>query len=293
MENLTETCRSTPALSVASANRNPCLVHIYPTGPGMGCRHPLGNGTLVIGRSNDCDIWINDNSASRRHVSVEFRGDGYYAVDLQSMNGTFVNNEPATESKLKDGDYLRVGNCIYRFLSGGNVEADYHEEIYRLTIIDALTEIHNKRYLLEFLDRELVRAARHGRKLALVLFDLDRFKSINDEFGHLGGDLTLRELAARVKKEIRQDELFARYGGEEFAIVLPEIDHYNAMAFAEKIRKLVEQAEFKFEDAVIPVTVSIGVASLRGEIEDALEFIKQADTHLFAAKEAGRNQVKG
>ena len=75
--------------------------------------------------------------------------------------------------------------------------------------------------------------------------------------------------------------------------MLPEIDHYNAMQFAEKIRKLVEVAEFKFEDAVIPVTVSIGVASLRGEIEDALEFIKQADTQLFAAKEGGRNQVKG
>jgi diguanylate cyclase (GGDEF)-like protein len=75
--------------------------------------------------------------------------------------------------------------------------------------------------------------------------------------------------------------------------VLPEIDHYNAMQFSEKIRKLVEVAEFKFEDAVIPVTVSIGVASLRGEIEDALEFIKQADTNLFAAKEAGRNRVVG
>ena len=79
----------------------------------------------------------------------------------------------------------------------------------------------------------------------------------------------------------------------QYAFVLPEIDHYNAMAFAEKVRKLVEVAEFKFEDAVIPVTISIGVSSLRGEIEDALEFIKQADTHLFAAKESGRNKVCG
>ena len=75
--------------------------------------------------------------------------------------------------------------------------------------------------------------------------------------------------------------------------MLPEIDHYNAAAFAEKIRKLVELNEFKFEDAIIPVTISVGVASLKGEIEDALDFIKQADTQLFAAKEAGRNQVKG
>ena len=119
------------------------------------------------------------------------------------------------------------------------------------------------------------------------MFDIDRFKGVNDSFGHLAGDHVLKHLASVIKTRIRREDVLARYGGEEFAIVLPEIDHYNAMQFAEKIRKLVEVAEFKFEDAVIPVTVSIGVASLRGEIEDALEFIKQADTHLFAAKEGG------
>src|SRR5947208_12516043 len=109
--------------------------------------------------------------------------------------------------KLKDGDYLRVGNWIFRYLTGGNVEAEYHEEIYRLTIIDALTGIHNKRYLLEFLDRELSRSARHHRPLALLLFDLDLFKAVNDEIGHLGGDFTLRELAGCLKNAIRKEEL--------------------------------------------------------------------------------------
>ncbi len=113
----------------------------------------------MLGRGNDCDIRINDHSVSRRHARIQPGADGYYAVDLQSTNGTFVNDVPASICKLKDGDYLRVGNCIYRFLAGGNVEAEYHEEIYRLTIIDALTETHNKRYLLEFLDRELSRSA--------------------------------------------------------------------------------------------------------------------------------------
>src|SRR2546422_212367 len=110
MENLTETCRAAPNLALSAASRNPCLVHIYPAGRGMGCRQLLGARPMVIGRSNDCEICINDNSVSRRHACIELREDGYFAVDLQSMNGTLVNNVPASERKLEDGDYLRVGN---------------------------------------------------------------------------------------------------------------------------------------------------------------------------------------
>ena len=170
----------------------------------------------------------------RAATRIQPGADGYYAVDLQSTNGTYVNDVPASICKLKDGDYLRVGNCIYRYLAGGNVEAEYHEEIYRLTIIDALTDIHNKRYLLEFLDREIARSARYCRPLALALFDLDRFKAVNDDLGHLGGDFTLREVAACVKSSIRKEELFARYGGEEFAIVLPETAREGAVQMAER-----------------------------------------------------------
>src|SRR5207249_11320336 len=97
-----------------------------------------------------------------------------------------------------------------------------HEEIYRLTIIDALTDIHNKRYFLEFLDRELARSSRYERPLSLVMIDIDKFKSINEDMGHLGGDFTLRDLAARIKGNILKEGMFSRYGGEEFAVVLPE-----------------------------------------------------------------------
>src|SRR5216683_5965160 len=184
IERVTETWVTAPERPVSLSSRNACLVHIYPTGPSMGTRYPIADGPVVIGRASDCDVRINDHSVSRRHARIQPGADGYYAVDLQSTNGTYINDMPASMYKLKDGDYLRVGNCIYRFLMGGNVEAEYHEEIYRLTIIDALTDIHNKRYLLEFLDRELARASRHDRHLALVLFDVDCFKAINDEFGH-------------------------------------------------------------------------------------------------------------
>src|SRR5271165_5308071 len=234
MEKVTETWVTIPDRPVSMTNRNACLVHIYPTGPGMGSRYRLADTPLVIGRGSDCEIRINDHSVSRRHARIQPGADGYYAVDLQSTNGTYVNDIPASMYKLKDGDYLRVGNCIYRFLMGGNVETEYHEEIYRLTIIDGLTEIHNKRYLMEFLDRELARSERYQRPLALLLFDIDHFKGINDQMGHLGGDFTLRELAARVKGGIRKEELFARYGGEEFVVVLPETTREGAIIVAER-----------------------------------------------------------
>jgi two-component system, cell cycle response regulator len=292
MEKATETWVTAPDRLISSTRRDACVVHIYPTGPGMGARYPLADTPVVLGRGNDCDIRINDHSVSRRHARIQPGADGYYAVDLQSTNGTFVNDVPASICKLKDGDYLRVGNCIYRFLAGGNVEAEYHEEIYRLTIIDALTDTHNKRYLLEFLDRELSRSARYARPLAVIMFDLDRFKSINDDLGHLGGDFTLREMAACVKSCVRKEELFARYGGEEFVIVLPETTLDGAVTVAERLRVMVEKHAFQYEGKTYPLTVSVGVAATDGSRPlSPSDLIGEADQKLFEAKRQGRNRV--
>lgn len=292
MEKVTDTWLTGRNRLISTTNREACLVHIYPTGPGMGARYPLSDRPVVIGRGSEVDVRIQDHSVSRRHARVQPGADGYYAVDLQSTNGTYVNDVPASMCKMKDGDYLRVGNCIYRFLAGGNIESEYHEEIYRLTIVDGLTEVHNKRYLMEFLDRELARSARYNRPLSLLIFDLDRFKSINDNLGHLGGDFTLRELATCVKAGIRKEELFARYGGEEFAVVLPEVTAEGALAIAERLRKRVEEHPFQFDDKPYQITISIGVASTNGdESLTPIELIRQADEKLFQAKREGRNRV--
>ncbi|MBY0526024.1 MAG: GGDEF domain-containing protein [Gemmataceae bacterium] len=274
--------------------RNACLVHIYPPGAALGSRYTLKETPTVLGRDDNCDIPINDDSVSRRHACIQPNPNGYGVIDLQSTNGTFVNDVRVTMHQLRDGDYVKIGNGIYRFLAGGNIEAEYHEEIYRLTIIDALTDIHNKRYLLEFLGRALSCSTRYARPLALAMFDLDKFKAINDQLGHLGGDYTLRELAMRIKKAIRKEDLFARYGGEEFSVVMPETVRKDALQVAEQLRKLVERHPFEYGGHQFRVTISIGVAAITGDEWLApTELVKQADENLYQAKKQGRNRVVG
>src|SRR5204863_2272529 len=116
----------------------------------------------------------------------------------------------------------------------------------------------------EFLDRELARSSRYDRPLSLVMLDIDRFRAINENLGHLGGDFTLRELAARIKGNVRKEELFARYGGEEFAVVLPETTCEGAVRLSERIRRVISDLPFRFEEKSYHVTISLGVATTTG-----------------------------
>jgi diguanylate cyclase (GGDEF)-like protein len=288
-----ETYKTPQQAAPRVARREACIVYIYPTGPLMGSRYPLGADPVLIGRNDDCQVPNADPSVSRHHARLDLRDDGrYYVTDLGSTNGTFVNNVPQPEMPLADGDYLRIGNCIYRFLAGGNLEAEYHEEIYRLTVQDALTMVPNRRYFQEFVDREIARAARHRRPLALALLDIDHFKKINDGMGHLAGDLTLRQLATCVNGIIRRDELLARYGGEEFAVVLPELDLGKAITACERIRQAVEEKDFVFNKTHYRLTVSVGIGVMADEPAiPTSELVRRADVMLYEAKKAGRNRV--
>jgi two-component system cell cycle response regulator len=292
-DKVSETWITSPKRLLSSAAREACLVHIYPTGPQMGCRYPLRDRALLLGRGDDCDLKLSDHSVSRKHAKVEPTPEGYYVQDLQSTNGTFVNDRQLDNAcLLQDGDYLRIGNCIYRYLAGGNIEAEYHEEIYRLTILDGLTQIHNQRYLAEFLEREVARSQRHGRPLSVLMFDIDRFKSINDSFGHLCGDFVLRELAGIVRGSVRKEDLFARYGGEEFVLVLVETGHEEAAAVAERLRESVAEHQFRFEATPVRLTISIGVSTTAGDPPvGPADLIKLADERLYQAKRTGRNKV--
>jgi diguanylate cyclase (GGDEF)-like protein len=270
-----------------------CLVLIYPPGPDMGKRFPLTRNEVVLGRGADCDVQVDRDSVSRRHARVFRDGEAWMIEDLGSTNGSYVNDVPVQRSVLRDADFLKIGAAIFKFLSGTGVEASYHEEIYRMTIVDGLTGAHNKRYFLEFLERETARCARYKRPLSLLMFDIDHFKTINDTHGHLTGDYVLKEMARRLLARIRREELMARYGGEEFAAVLPETDHAGAMNFGEQLRALVADEPFEYEGDTFKVTISVGVATTEGQDIDTAAFIKMADDNLYRAKREGRNRVVG
>ena len=271
--------------------KDACLVVIY--GLELGRKYNLENANIIIGRSSKSDVQIDQESVSRNHAKMINTGKSIILRDLGSTNGTYVNDQLIDEYVMRDGDFIKIGRTIFKFLSGGNIENAYHEEIYRLTTVDGLTQIYNKRYFLETLEREISRAHRYHRDLALIMFDIDFFKNVNDTHGHLAGDSVLKQLASVLKGRIRREDIMARYGGEEFAIILPEISVHNAMVFADKVRKLVEKTPFKFEDTKIPITVSVGVAEIGAGIQSTGDFIRIADEKLYQAKQEGRNRVCG
>ncbi len=290
--------RSTIAMKVKTpapdaGNRQTVLVQVYPPGINLGRRFPLTEIEHIAGRLPDLDISLDEEAISRRHARLFREGSDWSIEDLGSTNGSYVNDERVQRRLLRDGDMIRLGTAILKFLTGANIEAAYHEEIYRMSIVDHLTGVHNKRYFLEFLEREIARALRYQTPLSLVLFDIDHFKKINDTHGHLAGDMVLRELGRRLKPRIRREDLLARYGGEEFVCVLANTGLGNALLFAENVRAMVEFEPFREEDLDVPVTISLGVTEFDPQEQSGEKLIARTDANLYTAKRGGRNRVIG
>jgi diguanylate cyclase (GGDEF)-like protein len=268
-----------------------CIIVIY--GPELGKRMQLGTAPFEIGRSSKNDLFIDQESISRHHARITFDGTNYWVADLGSTNGTFVNDDVIRDQRLRDGDQVRVGRSILKFMTGENIEVHYHEEIYRLMTVDGLTQVFNRRYFNEALEREFNRSKRYDRALCLIAFDIDHFKLVNDTHGHLAGDNLLRQLAAAVKPRLRREDIFARTGGEEFGILVPEIPLDGARKTAEKVRLIVENTPLKVDQQMVPVTISLGCAMLGEGDATADDLYKRADERLYEAKQGGRNRVAG
>ena len=263
-------------------------------GSAIGKTFPLA-GPTVIGRAADCGICLDDDGISREHARVEMDAQGQvWIADLDSTNGTFfLDGRRIGHQALQDGDKIRVGpETILKLSFHDGLEEDFYRHQYDSATKDALTGIYNKRYFLDQLKGDFAHARRQGSPLSLIAFDIDHFKQINDVHGHPAGDYILRELAGVVGRALRADDWFARVGGEEFAIIERAADEQQVRAMAERIRRTVEAHRFTWEGRAVPVTISLGVATLWGENFRSVDaLVRAADEFLYRAKQAGRNRV--
>lgn len=169
--------------------------------------------------------------------------------------------------------------------------AQLFEHAYYLSVTDPLTELVNRRHFFDAARFEFERTHRYNRTMSVLMVDIDHFKNINDAHGHAVGDLALREVAARIKRSVRTVDIVARYGGEEFIVLMPETGWYEASQVAERVRKSVSDSPIEDDIVTVMATLSIGVAEMDEKSRNIDQLIKYADQALYAAKEAGRNQV--
>ena len=267
----------------------------HPKGLGLGTRYRFRPGsTVVIGRGREADVSLPEVSAiSRKHASLTYRIESVILEDLGSTNGTFVNDVRIEQpTVLKSGDRFALGAVHFKFLQERDVENAYFQAIHDMMVRDGLTQISNKRKFEDEAVREVARARRYNRPLCLLLFDVDRFKSVNDERGHLAGDFVLKEVVRLVSDFCRKEQVFARVGGDEFAILTPEAKIEGAKTLGERLRARIASHEFDYGGACFRVTCSFGVAELSAEMKSPEELYEATDRALYAAKRGGRDRVE-
>ena len=250
----------------------------------------------VLGRASDADIWIEDGGVSRRHARISVQEGGKFLLeDLGSTNGTFLGAQRIERAEVRPGDRIQVGpHVTLRFQITDDAEEELQRRLYESSTRDALTRLYNRKYLNERFAAEIADARRHGTQLALLMMDLDDFKSVNDTYGHLAGDLVLRLVAAQVHRLVRVEDIVARWGGEELVVLARATAQEDAAHLAERIRAAITTLDLPVRtDTTIAVTVSVGVASLAETAADGgpNEVLALADARLYRAKAAGKNRV--
>ncbi len=271
-------------------------VHAYIVvlqGSNVGEMYKIEGVETIIGRAMSANVRLNDDGISRRHCRVLQIGGKVVDEDLGSANETIVNGDPIQHYELKDGDKIRLGaTTMLKFTYQDKLDESFQQQMYDAALRDGLTKAYNKKFFLDRFETEFAYAMRHKTMLSLVMFDVDHFKKVNDNYGHLAGDAVLVSLSGITQSMIRTEDVLARYGGEEFAIICRGIPLLNAGILGERIRMAVEQANFDFQGRRLPVTISVGVAALpEANVANTSGLIAEADEALYEAKKSGRNRV--
>ncbi|MFH1397599.1 MAG: GGDEF domain-containing protein [Candidatus Omnitrophota bacterium] len=211
----------------------------------------------------------------------------YLALPLYIGNSLF-GYLLASGVKEEDKDTFYI--LAHQFILGIK-RAVLYEKVQELAIRDSLTQILSRRYFLERFSEEVNRSRKFTYSLACLMIDIDYFKDLNDRYGHLVGDVILKEASQIIKDSIRQIDILGRYGGEEFCLALPETKKEEARFAAERIREAIEDEAIRAYDENLKITISLGIAMLPEDALDTEALIDKADQALYKAKQAGRNRV--
>lgn len=262
-------------------------------GPAPGQIFRVGDGG-DLGRGESVSFHVPDSQISRRHARLRSIAGEVVLQDLGSTNGTFVNGERIESRRLRDGDTIGLGRTTtLRFTLLAEIDGEIQAQMFESALRDGLTKAYNKRFFETRLEEEVAYALRQDARLALLMLDLDHFKRVNDQYGHLAGDTVLTEFAGLVHTASRREDVFARVGGEEFAILARGLSAPQAFEFGERIVREVRAHAFVHEGARIPVSVSVGVAALPDpRLESAVALLSAADAALYRAKALGRDRAE-
>jgi len=288
----TDTRPAVPTVGGQATQRNRAYLVVL-AGMSTGEMFKIANDKTVIGRGPKSDIRIGDEGVSREHASVLVEGDRVILEDLGSTNGTFCNGVRVTRRELCDGDKIMVGSTtILKFTYHDYLDEVFQRQMYESSLRDGLTKVFNKKYFNDLLDKEFSYSVRHGTSLTLLFLDIDYFKRINDTLGHQAGDSVLSDLAGVVSRVVRTEDVLARFGGEEFVVLCRDTDVDGGRVLAERLRTAVVEHRFSYGNELIPVTISVGVASLPDpSLKTAASILAAADKALYEAKKEGRNRV--
>lgn len=261
----------------------------------VGRHWSIDSTDVIIGRSMSSNVFIDDRSVSKSHAKLTYSYGEVSIIDLDSTNKTIVNGSalpPFVPKKLETNDQVKIGNVLFKFLAQGSLESVAHQNLQTKSEKDPLTTIWNKGALMVKAPEMVKRSKLLNTPLCLLVFDLDHFKKVNDNYSHQAGDYVLKEVSSVIlSKLIRGDDYFARFGGEEFVIALTGTNMKFAEEIGERIRNTIEKHEFIYDGKKIPVTVSIGISELEPEMSSFDELFAKADTALYASKNSGRNRV--
>jgi len=263
-------------------------------GDNVGKIYPLDKKTITIGRSDEFDIQLADSSCSREQAIIEFNDNNKPVLkDLDSTNGTFVNGAKITEINIEDGDKILLGfSSVFMFAIQDSLESKFQMNLYESSIHDSLTGAFNQKYFFDTLSKAFSYSLRHNTSLGLLMLDIDFFKKINDTYGHVVGDIVLKEFVKRIKNNLRNEDTLCRYGGDEFAVIVRDFKYGFVKIVAERIRLFFDGRSINCKDHKINISVSIGAAIIDKEnIETSEDMIELADANLYKAKQSGGNCI--